>query len=205
MYDKAYAFLEEENLSDRRRKKTVFAIKYALLQLLQEKELEDITISELSEKADVNRKTFYNHYQSVEEVAETIDKNFCTYIFSLLPEQITIQNTIEIYHFLQKINEIWTAHKDIISRNKKILQSGYLQEHISGRLEPYIRKCLQIYKVSEHIVPYISSYILHGLAALYLQWLQDDTLTTEQLTLLSYNLILSSLHLDNFKDIVQSK
>ncbi len=200
--EKAYVFLEEPDLKDRRKKKSVLAIKIAFLELLQEKDLEHITISELAEKADVNRKTIYNYYESVEEIAQTIENNFYNYMFALLPEQITIQNTVEIYHFLDTINTIWFDHKELMKRNRKLLQSAILQEHMSSKLGPYIQKCMQVYQISEDVIPYISAYILHGLAAIYLQWLEKDTLTTEQLTLLCYNLILSSLHLDNFKDII---
>lgn len=200
--EKAYAFLEEPHLKDRRKKKTVIAIKIAFLELLQEKDLDDITISELAEKADVNRKTIYNYYESVEEIAQTIENNFYSYMFALLPEQITIQNTVEIYHFLKTINEIWFEHKDMMKINRKLLQSMFLQEHMSLKLSPYIQKCLKVYQVSDEIIPYISVYILHGLAAIYLQWIENSTLNIDQLTLLCYNLILSSLHLDNFKDII---
>ncbi|MBQ9794006.1 MAG: hypothetical protein IJW34_03570 [Clostridia bacterium] len=46
---------------DRRIIKTKRAIAVALLQLLSEKPLEEITITELTLKADINRKTFYLH------------------------------------------------------------------------------------------------------------------------------------------------
>lgn len=197
-----YAFLEESDYKDRRTKKTLFAIKLAFLELLQEKSLEEISISELAEKADVNRKTFYNHFDSVEKVARVVEENFSSYIMSLLPEKITIQNTIEIYNFLHKINEIWLEHKDLMMRNMNLLQSEIMRQHMAEQIEPYIEKCLKIYQVSESIIPYISAYILHGLTAIYLQWLKEDNLTTDQLTILSYNMILSSLHLDNFKDVI---
>lgn len=202
MTDRIYAFLEEKNAKDRRTRKTIVAIKIALIELLQDKELDLISISELAEKADVNRKTFYNHFESVEDVAEKIREDFSNYILSLLPNQITIQNTIEIYHFLTKLNEIWLEHKDLMRKNQNLLESGFLHQHMMKQLEPYIHKCLTIYKVSEHIIPYISTYILHGIVSIYLAWLDDDSLTIDQLTLLCYNLILSSLHLDNFKDIL---
>lgn len=54
---------------DRRILKTKRAIAIALLQLLAEKPMEDITITELTLKADINRKTFYLHYTSIEDVA----------------------------------------------------------------------------------------------------------------------------------------
>lgn len=58
---------------DRRIIKTRKAITNALLQLLSEKSLDEITITELTQRADVNRKTFYLHYNCINEVAEEIN------------------------------------------------------------------------------------------------------------------------------------
>ena len=53
------------NPTDLRVIKTRQAIRIALISLLSEKELSDITISELSDRAQVNRKTFYYHFEDI--------------------------------------------------------------------------------------------------------------------------------------------
>jgi len=50
---------------DRRVVKTKKAIHNAFAKLLTEKELNDITISDIAELADINRKTFYNYYAGI--------------------------------------------------------------------------------------------------------------------------------------------
>lgn len=47
---------------DRRIIKSQKAIKQSFLELLSKKKLDDITIQEISDKADINRRTFYLHY-----------------------------------------------------------------------------------------------------------------------------------------------
>ena len=42
----------------------------ALVNLLSKKKLEDLTISEICQEADVNRNTFYSHYTSIRELFE---------------------------------------------------------------------------------------------------------------------------------------
>ena len=69
-------------------------------------------------------------------------------------------------------------------------------------LMPYITKCLKVYKIDEAVIPYVGDFILFGLSGIYNQWAEDATLTIEQLSLLSYNLIISALKLDNYSDIV---
>lgn len=55
----------------------------ALIELLNKKDYEFITIKEICKKAGVNRSTFYLHYDNVEdlllETIENINKNFLSY------------------------------------------------------------------------------------------------------------------------------
>ena len=47
--------------SDRRTKRTEIAIEGALIELLEYKDLEAISVTEITNLADVNRSTFYLH------------------------------------------------------------------------------------------------------------------------------------------------
>lgn len=60
---------------DRRVLKTKRAIRNAFAKLMVEKDINDITIIELSEAADINRKTFYNYYSGVYQVIEEIESD----------------------------------------------------------------------------------------------------------------------------------
>ena len=50
---------------DRRSRRTRNALTTALMALLKERPLKSITVTELAELADVNRATFYVHFQDV--------------------------------------------------------------------------------------------------------------------------------------------
>ena len=47
----------------------------ALLQLIQDKKIKDISVSELCAAAKVNRTTFYNNYNNISELAEDVRQN----------------------------------------------------------------------------------------------------------------------------------
>ena len=53
---------------DRRVARTQKNIYYAFFQLVQTKAIDEITVSELARTADIDRKTFYLHYQTVQDV-----------------------------------------------------------------------------------------------------------------------------------------
>lgn len=60
-------------MEDRRNKKTEQLIKRVFLNLLKEKSLNKITVSEISRQADLGRGTFYLHYSDVYDLYESIE------------------------------------------------------------------------------------------------------------------------------------
>jgi AcrR family transcriptional regulator len=59
-------------MSDKRIKRSKKYLKNALLDLLEIKALKEITITDIVQKADVNRGTFYKHYQCKEDLLEEL-------------------------------------------------------------------------------------------------------------------------------------
>lgn len=62
-----------EKKTDRRVIKTKHAIFKAFVELLNEKDVNQITITDIAKKANINRKTFYNYYSDAYEVMEEIE------------------------------------------------------------------------------------------------------------------------------------
>lgn len=58
---------------DRRTRKTRKAIQNALMQLSVTKRINEITVTDVTQAADINRSTFYLHYNSVYEVLADIE------------------------------------------------------------------------------------------------------------------------------------
>lgn len=59
---------------DKRVKRTKRLLHNSLLKLMEEKRFEDISITNIVEEAEVNRGTFYNHYQYKEDILNEIIK-----------------------------------------------------------------------------------------------------------------------------------
>jgi AcrR family transcriptional regulator len=67
---------------DRRFRKTEDTITQALIRLLNEKNVQEITLSELIQEADINKSTFYLHYQNLDDLVEALENNGLTLIRS---------------------------------------------------------------------------------------------------------------------------
>ena len=62
------AQIGDKNMRDRRVTRTKKSIQKAYLDLLQNKGTDKITISDIAREADIDRKTFYLHYNSTEDI-----------------------------------------------------------------------------------------------------------------------------------------
>ena len=61
--------------SDKRVIRTKKAIKAALFRIMEEKDISSISISELTQEANVNRRTFYTHYRNITDILDEIEGN----------------------------------------------------------------------------------------------------------------------------------
>lgn len=61
-------------------------IRTAFIQLLQEKEYNKITVTDIIKIADINRSTFYAHYPDVRGVIEEIENEIITKMLDILTE-----------------------------------------------------------------------------------------------------------------------
>jgi Transcriptional regulator len=65
----------EQKKADRRVAKTKRAIYSAFAELLSQRELDDITICDIVDIADINRKTFYNYYSGIHALLDEIENS----------------------------------------------------------------------------------------------------------------------------------
>ena len=65
--------MEERKKEDRRVRRTKKMLTQALTRLMQEKQIKEITVRELTDLADMNRGTFYLYYRDVYDMLEKLE------------------------------------------------------------------------------------------------------------------------------------
>lgn len=88
-------------------------IRDALLQLLQEKPLQHITVRELCEKASVNRGTFYAHYKDIYDLMEQIEQHMFDEFKSILRPLIEDQDPYDLVETVTRIFSYIQEHADL--------------------------------------------------------------------------------------------
>lgn len=86
-------------------------LKEALLELLQKKPIEKVSISELCAKADINRATFYRHYNLPQDIIEEIGRDMIQDIHRRLPIPAFRGDTRS---YLVKICHYFHDHAEVI-------------------------------------------------------------------------------------------
>ena len=86
------------NSFDARVRFTRMVIEQSFLELLREKPVSKITVTELCEKAQINRATFYKHYLDVADLLEKIEEN----LFDQIRESFGSEK-IKLREFLVKM------------------------------------------------------------------------------------------------------
>ena len=91
--------------------KTKNLIRNTFAELIKEhKELSKVTVSELVKIADINRGTFYNHYDSIYDVAEELEAE----IISVLLKDTKKLNSLEdIFEYLDKVKAYLEENEDL--------------------------------------------------------------------------------------------
>ncbi|WP_459129328.1 TetR/AcrR family transcriptional regulator [Guggenheimella bovis] len=105
---------------DRRKRKTVHALKRHVITLLHEKPLQDITVTELCHLADISRSTFYLHFKDIHELYQALEEDLLNDFQELIDETIvkkasvftskegviTLPHQTSIYQYIKKNAEL---------------------------------------------------------------------------------------------------
>ena len=165
---------------DRRIIKTKKAINNALLQLLSVKSLDEISITELTNRADVNRKTFYLHYASINEVAEEINNRLTNDFEVAIERALANGNGFDPAAMFGYFNERITNDNDFFR--------AFCAENTSGHflrvLQPaLLNRLLDVYTELYPAVPTADLadmlvFLIAGCFSLYFGWIHNPINTS---------------------------
>ncbi len=184
---------------DRRQKKTRLAIQTALLSLMKSKPLDKITVSELAAAADVNRKTFYNHYSNVYEVRRELDQHYIDRFLHILSDTPPERLRSDPVYFIETLVDNLAADME---RTRLIFDSGehhYLAQRFREITMPTLRDVSISHTRYPQYLPYVTEYLTSGLVSLLELWVRSESpLPPAEFADMAANLICSSANIMGF-------
>lgn len=167
--------MAEEKKLDRRVVKTKKAIRNAFAKLISEKDINKITIKDIADTADINRKTFYNYYSGVYEIIEEIEKEIVGEFEDLL-------GGIDLKTTLRDPSVLFSRLTEKLNDNLEFY--GYLMKASSGRnlfvnkdgkLDRCVRNAFASQMdIDEQTIAVMTDFILSGMLVVYHRWFNSD-------------------------------
>ena len=158
---------------DRRVLRTKRAIRNAFITLLAEKDFEKITIKEIADCADVDRKTVYNYYGGISAILEELENEFFA----------TVEGAFDEFDFKkQKGMEFFEALSKLVEENLELyglLMRTESNTRLSEKLVEYIKR--KIYLAiswaqgrSHEKIDLAAEFVTAGILAGYRCWFKSD-------------------------------
>ncbi|MGE7090365.1 TetR/AcrR family transcriptional regulator [Lysinibacillus sp. NPDC048646] len=183
------------NRNDLRVVKTKQALHNALLTLLSEKPLENISIAEICREANVNRGTFYLHYEQKEklfeeyfqEIMEDLNNSYeepYRAVTTLNKNELD-PNTVRIFHHIERFKMFYRI---VFSKNVPLTYYYMLFDEIQALL----KRDLAQSKNREISIDFYSAYQTNAIIGIILEWYRHDfaesvsTLNEQLVTILKF-------------------
>lgn len=183
---------------DRRILKTKKAIYEALVELMQKKNLNSITVTELAAAANINRKTFYTYYSTVNDVLDEVINELISSLKDLMyamSEDYNMLSPQTLFAFLNTImsdvdivRALFTSDNGNMLFNKlqKALQETLLKELIDNDIKM---------NIPPEQYPLISSFVAGGMIYVYYEWITNPNGTSlDEMARTLTTLIISGVH-----------
>lgn len=182
----------EENRSVRSTRRR---LRESFLRLLDAKPIHEISVRELTELADVNRGTFYFHYQDIYALLHAIEDEFFEQFDRTLRESEMDPDTLE-YPYLHAVFSFLGENQNFC--RIMLGPHGDMQfvERIKQRVDAqcsYFWRILAPDADPQRFGMY-NAFIIHGCIGLIQAWLSGESgLTEERITALTATIILASV------------
>lgn len=156
---------------DRRVIKTKRAIRNAFAALIAEKDLNDITIKDISDVADINRKTVYNYYGGIHEILDEIENELVSSFEKVIQEIDFPRNLENPNKIFETLTDVINGDMEFYSQLMKIDANSHLVRKIVSALKIRVKQTLaQQLPADKKKIELIADFITSGMLSAYQSW-----------------------------------
>lgn len=173
------------NKSESKYYNTALLMNQALIELLNKKEYDFITVKEICKKAGVNRSTFYLHYETIDdllrECIQNSDKQFLEYFPNSTKEFFDKMRDAKNEELILITPQYLTPYLQYIYDNRLTHQVAAKHNILMNSMEKFnslnkfvFQPIFARFGVDEKTGNYMIAYYLNGIAAIVNQWIKND-------------------------------
>lgn len=176
---------------DRRIRYTKEKLREAMIRLMQGKHISKITVKELCELADINRSTFYTHYNDPDDLLQSMERELFNNLMTYLVEQDLFETrTLPV----QQLKNIVDYAKENASWFKAMMS-----ENGDSAFQKDLMRLIQMdeadgYKIKGNLsrrkLDYLNLFAVSGCLSILQKWLHDGMVeSTLEMSQLAINLL----------------
>ena len=165
----------EEKKTDIRIIKTRRAIQAAFLKLMKEKGFTAVTVKDIIQEAEINRSTFYAHYDDINDLVITIEGNFAnsiSHIFNFGLRQ-THEAFIEMFEFIKKNKYFYKSFLNIP-------YTTFAEKNMKFQIMEQLKEKVNHSKTNNTELLYRAAFFGAGIKEICRIWLENDCKETPE-------------------------
>ncbi|MDY3281523.1 TetR/AcrR family transcriptional regulator [Dysosmobacter sp.] len=162
-----------KNTEDRRARRTRRLLKESLLELMQEKPFSQISVRDVTERADVNRTTFYLHYTDTARLLQSVEEDLLSDARTLIDAHL--QETVAEHTLrpvFEPILDFTVAHRTVCTvlfeNNEASQFTGHLQRLFQRSGGEIVQAWFR--PRDDRQLSYLLEFVACGLIGLIAEW-----------------------------------
>lgn len=183
-------------------------IKKEFIKLLDEKKLDNITVTELAQKCQIERKTFYYHYENLEQLIKEIFESQLDVIIEEFNENLSWEDSFILAATF--ILENKRAIRHIYFSDYKVNVEKYVYSMAGEVIIKYVKHISKETRAKDIDINLISYFYQCALSSALIQWIAtnmktDPVVITKRIgKLMDGNILLSLKRSENLEKITQN-
>lgn len=169
---------------DRRVVRTKRAIRNAFAALLSVKDVDDITVRELADAADISRKTFYNYYSGIYQVLDEIENEVISDMEEALTNADYSRDMRDPSRVLLHLTQLFRSDPDFYGHLMRMNRNSSFIVKLDAALKNAFKaSLLEKTTLTPQQVDIVLNYTISGLFSVYQSWfLNPQNISLEELS-----------------------
>lgn len=169
---------------DRRVEKTKKSIREAYFDLLMKNKHHKITIAEIARSANIDRKTFYLHYDAVDDIIKDFAQDKIDELVQKLKVQYVDGQPIDVQILFDTLNQVVKENIEVF----RIIALNQKYDYFFDRLKELFVAILindyrKYFEFPELEFRIYTDYFVSGILSVYMRWIREEMpLPVERLT-----------------------
>lgn len=185
---------------DRRVLRSRKAIIEAFDRLLEEKELDQITVSAIAREANIDRKTFYVHFGTIDGLLDALAEERVDEILDVMEDALSaaspdMELEVAVAKFFDIANQVvCTKLVDSVCRRKSFPADELLTRVLKSFKVKLVERDMLFAQIPDDLLEFHLSYIMGGIISIYKSWVNSNrSVSVEQVSQIAHELIMHGL------------